>query len=154
MTRMRSKSMIVWSRCATVTTVHPSKPVRIVSCTLVSVARSTEAVASSIRMILGFLSNTRARHISCTIPALRTHFGKVSSSQQPRKKITTDQTRIGHRPRNSRRALLGNTNPTSRWLFVCEQMRRCIWQSLLLQGPIYGIRPQRFTVRKQIHLIA
>ena len=71
MTSTLSKSMMVLRRCAMVMTVESAKARRMVPCTSVSVVKSTDAVASSMMMTRGFLSSTRARHTSCTVPLLR-----------------------------------------------------------------------------------
>lgn len=51
MTRMRSQLRMVVMRCAIISTVQPRMPSRVVRWIRVSVSKSVEAVASSIRMM-------------------------------------------------------------------------------------------------------
>jgi hypothetical protein len=61
----RSLSMIVFNRCAIVSTVHSENLVRIMVWIRSSVSESIEAVASSMTRIFGLRSRARPMQISC-----------------------------------------------------------------------------------------
>ena len=70
-TRTRSLSMTVGIRCAMVQTVHSLNSLRIIFCIRLSVAVSTDAVASSSTSILDCCSRARPRATSCRCPTLQ-----------------------------------------------------------------------------------
>lgn len=70
-TRTRSLSMTVGMRCAMVHTVQSLNSVRIIFWIRLSVAVSTEAVASSSTSIFDCFSSARPRETSCRCPTLQ-----------------------------------------------------------------------------------
>ena len=69
-TMIESQSIMVWRRCAIVSTV-PVKSVRVLCWRCLSVCISTFAVASSISITAAFRRSARAMHSNCLCPTLR-----------------------------------------------------------------------------------
>ena len=86
-TKTRSLSITVGIRCAIVQTVQFLNSVRMIFCMRLSVAVSTDAVASSSTSILACLSKARPRETSCRCPTLQlSPLSKTAHCTSKRKK--------------------------------------------------------------------